>query len=104
MEDEYLRSYAIKYLDNGGKYDEIPAKNNRIKKVVENEEKRRNAVYIRYGMQKSASYSKDVLKEIKKKETILENPNNIYYELTKLSIEKLKNLKKKSLQVSKSKK
>ena len=31
MEDEYLRSYAIKYLDNGGKYDEIPAKNNRIK-------------------------------------------------------------------------
>ena len=104
MEDEYLRSYAIKYLDNGGKYDEIPAKNNRIKKAVEEEEKRRNLVYIRYGIQKSSSFSKEVLKEIKKKETILEDPNILYFELKKLSMEKLKNLKKKSLQVSKKEK
>ena len=41
MDNLELEKYAIKYLDNGGKYEDIPRKNIRIKKAVEIEQKRR---------------------------------------------------------------
>ena len=94
MNNEDLEKYAIKYLDNGGKYEDIPKKNKNIRKTVEKEQKRRYMVYIRYGMLKSKKYSQD----------ILDDPNKLYNELDKLSFEKIKNLQKNILHDSKKKK
>lgn len=104
MENQKLEKYAIKYLDNGGKYEDIPTKNTRIKEAVKKEQKRRYLVYIRYGMLKNAQYSKEVLKIINENKQILENPIELYNELNKLGFEKIKNLQKKSLHHSKKEK
>ena len=104
MDNLELEKYAIKYLDNGGKYEDIPRKNIRIKKAVEIEQKRRYMVYIRYAMLKNTKFSKEILNILKENNEILENPNEIYNALDRLSFEKIKKLKKKSLQHSKKKK
>ena len=104
MDNLELEKYAIKYLDNGGKYEDIPRKNIRIKKAVEIEQKRRYMVYIRYAMLKNTKFSKEILNMLKENNEILENPNEIYNALDRLSFEKIKNLQKKSLQHSKKKK
>lgn len=104
MDNQDLEKYAIKYLDNGGKYEDIPSKNNRIKKAVENELKRQYKVYIRYEMKRNKKFSQQILKLIKKNKHILDNPNELYEELDKLGYEKLKNLQKNILQDSKKKK
>ena len=61
MKDNY-----IKYLDNGGKYEDIPSKNNKIKNAVEKELKRQYMVYIRYEMKRNKNFSQEILKLIKK--------------------------------------
>lgn len=104
MNIEELQKYAIKYLDNEGKYEDIPKKNKNIKKTVEKEQKRRYMVYIRYAMLKNKKFSQDILNLLKKNKDILDEPSNLYSELDKLSFEKIKNLQKNILQDSKKKK
>lgn len=104
MNIEELQKYAIKYLDNEGKYEDIPKKNKNIKKTVEKEQKRRYMVYIRYAMLKNKKFSQDILNLLKKSKDILDEPSNLYSELDKLSFEKIKNLQKNILQDSKKKK
>jgi hypothetical protein len=104
MDNLDLEKYAIKYLDNGGKYEDIPSKNTRIKKAIEKELKRQYMVYIRYEMKRNKNFSQQILKLIKKNKDILDNPNELYKELDKLGYEKLKNLHKNILQDSKKKK
>lgn len=104
MNNEDLEKYAIKYLDNGGKYEDIPKKNKNIRKTVEKEQKRRYMVYIRYGMLKSKKYSQDILSLLNRDKDILDDPNKLYNELDKLSFEKIKNLQKNILHDSKKKK
>lgn len=104
MNIEELQKYAIKYLDNEGKYEDIPKKNKNIKKIVEKEQKRRYMVYIRYAMLKNKKFSQDILNLLKKNKDILDEPSNLYSELDKLSFEKIKNLQKNILQDSKKKK
>jgi transcription termination factor NusB len=104
MDNQDLEKYAIKYLDNGGKYEDIPSKNSRIKKAVEHELKRRYMVYIRYEINKNKKFSHEILKIIKENKEILDNPQELYNNLNKLSFEKIKNLQKNILQHSKKKK
>ena len=104
MDNQELQKYAIKYLDNGGMYEDIPSRNTRIKKAVALEEKRRFKVYIRYGMNKNPKFSQEVLQLIKENKEILDTPNELYNALDTLGFEKLKNLKKKSLHGSKKEK
>jgi hypothetical protein len=101
MDEEQLKKYAVKYLDNGGKYEDIPSKNNRIKNAVKSEEIRRYKVYIRKAMLQNTKYSKEILNIIKQNKEILNAPSDLYDSLDKLGFEKLKNLKKKALQHSK---
>ena len=104
MDNQDLEKYAIKYLDNGGKYEDIPSKNTRIKKAVEKELKRQYMVYIRYEMKKNKNFSQQILKLIKKNNDIIDNPTELYNDLDKLSFEKIKNLQKNILHDSKKKK
>ena len=101
MDNQYLEKYAIKYLDNGGEYQDIPMKNTRIKKAVEFEQKRRYMIYIRYGMLKNIKYSQEILEILKENKDILDNPVELYNALDKLSFKLIKNLQKKSLHYSK---
>lgn len=101
MDNQYLEKYAIKYLDNGGEYQDIPMKDTRIKKAVEIEQKRRYMVYIRYGMLKNIKYSQEILEILKENKDILDNPVELYNALDKLSFKLIKNLQKKSLHHSK---
>jgi hypothetical protein len=104
MDNQDLEKYAIKYLDNGGKYEDIPSKNNRIKKAVEKEIKRQYIVYIRYEMKRNLKFSQQILNLINKNNDILDNPAELYNDLDKLSFEKIKNLQKNILHDSKKKK
>ena len=101
MDNQELEKYAIKYLDNGGKYEDIPSKNNKIKNAVEKELKRQYMVYIRYEMKRNTTFSQRILKLIKKNKDILDNPQELYNALNNFGFEKLKNLKKSILHDSK---
>lgn len=101
MNRQELEKYALKYLDNGGKYEDIPDRNKQIKKEVEIIQKQRFMIYIRYGMLKNNKFSQEVLKLINENKQILNTPAELYASFSALSFDKLKNLKKRSLHSSK---
>lgn len=101
MNRQELEKYALKYLDNGGKYEDIPDRNKQIKNEVRIIQKRRFMIYIRYGMLKNNKFSQEVLELIKENKHILDTPVELYASIDKLSFEKIKNLQKRTLHSSK---
>lgn len=94
MDDLEDKKYAIEYLDNGGVLHNIPQKDSHIRTAIENELKREYMVFIGHKMKQFNSYSQKILTKINKKESDLENPEQLYLYLGKLSLKELDNLKK----------
>ena len=73
MEDEYLRSYAIKYLDNGENMMKYQQKIIELKSCGRRRKKKKSCIYTLWYTKILFIFERSFKNQ--KKETILEDPN-----------------------------
>ena len=85
----HAQSYAIHYLDNGGKATEFPTRHKDLYQAIQLEEKRRLAVSIRYKMMENKSFKKKINMKFKVSPQTELQPEDLYDLLDKLSNKQL---------------
>jgi hypothetical protein len=93
--------YAIKFLDNGGRFDTFSKRHKKLHAAIKKESSRRMMVRIRYAMNKSPQFRNDVYKKIKKRKGEKLEPNELYKSLEILPYKILNNINKSVSQDSK---
>ena len=85
----HSQNYAIHYLDNGGKVNEFSHRHRDLHQAIQQEEKRRMKVSIRYKIMDNKSFKKKIYIKFKISPQTELQPQDLYELLDKLSSKQL---------------
>jgi hypothetical protein len=86
------QAYAISFLDNGGDISNFPNTHKKLHEAIKKEKKRRLMVEIRYLINKSTSFKKNVFKKLKESSNLQIKPELLYKKLDKFTNKQLEML------------